>query len=347
MKSRLALLFCVLFALSVFFGCNGSEEETLPENSYTIENNTVTVATEPVFPVQRLNSVEVTREYEGTTTDYVYEYTYSEYNNLNMCDVYMDGVLYKTTSYSGTIEYPYLETFYEDSVQNDYVFEFDEVGNMTSKTLIEDGTETDRTEYLYDNLGNRSEELEYFGDTLVYHCTYAYDIDGNKTGMSVYNGDKVEYEYTYNENGKFKDYKYHRDDGTVYECTYNYVTDDYGNITEMTTVDDSGEVLSQVNITYEYDDNGNITAKTFEDVDYNIIVSFEYTYDEDGYISSFTREYDENGSVEKCTFNFNYDIIEAEQFIVDELDKLVDTITDRKLTVGESNIAGFEVFELD
>lgn len=163
--------------------------------------------------------------------------------------------------------------------------EYDENGNLLiSHTYEYEEGEllVSKSEYFYDENGNRTGRLKTVDGKLHSNVEMEYDKEGNQISHTYYDGDGkliTREEYTYDRNGNELSYLLYGSDGLYSRRESEY--DENGNKTACYKYEESG--LLEYKIENEYNQNGNWISSC--------------TYDGQGILSSRTEwEYDENGN---------------------------------------------------
>ncbi len=180
-----------------------------------------------------------------------------------------------------------------DNYDKEIKYTYDILGNETSKQeQKQDGSQSITTSIEYDNVSNKTKEVDGKGNATIYTydennnlkteknpknqtTTYEYDLNGNQT---------KEIDYLGNE----KKYVYDKLDRVIQKI------DEYNTVVEKLEYDDLGRQTKSIdsnnkNIEFTYDGNGNVIAK--KDQEGNI----EYfEYDE---LKNKTKYIDKNGNV--------------------------------------------------
>lgn len=205
------------------------------------------------------------------------------------------------------------QTNYEDNSEFKTQMAYNEYGQLVEKWRPEaDGSKSSVTTYVYDELGNCTEENTEYGR---YERTY--DEQGRMLSELYYSSDvcKSEYRYTYDEAGfvveEVRISRYSDERNETYQITYNadhteslihYFRNGEANGYTKETYDGNGNVLTTNSydqndawtggITYEYDAQGRIAVEQHSSSretqpDYDVI----YTYDENGLLLSKNVDY--------------------------------------------------------
>ncbi|MCD7760262.1 MAG: zinc-ribbon domain-containing protein [Clostridiales bacterium] len=148
----------------------------------------------------------------------------------------------------------------DPSILDEDIYDYDDSGNLVTKTVYKDGELSSETKYTYDSNGNMlTDTTDLFSSGTSYLTrTYVYEYDsaGNRIKETYYTGDEtIEQwkEYTYDDSGRLQtrtDYENYTG-GYTESHTYQYVyadTSDGYAVTATKTVD--GIFLSEY--TYQY-----------------------------------------------------------------------------------------------
>lgn len=215
-------------------------------------------------------------------------YSWSDYFNTIPISVYhMDGTpIMEVKKYinnnSKLVKYEY-------SYNNDYVhtieFEYDEVGNVISKSNY------GLTNYKYDDNGNIIEVIKDM-ETL-----YKYEYDSMNNLIAYYNGNTLEYSFIYDDKGNLTK-KYDHVTNGGFSTSYEYYDD--GTLKNEYIEYTDGRWQKQC-----YDMHGTLVEESLED--------YVAKYDEHGYVTEIVdgngykttcnNTYDNNGNIVKITQN--------------------------------------------
>ncbi len=194
-------------------------------------------------------------------------YTYTTYQDGEETVYYHDySYTYDANGYE-VEKFDYYESFAIGKWPTTYYYEYDEAGNLISRSDTDGDSYT--YEYEYDEAGNLVKKVVK-GDDIEYETTF--DSDGREsTYVIYYNGSLYSStEYSYNEDGLLTEEDY----GSAGSKEYEY--DENGVCTGTVTYNSSGAVTkSEV---YEYDSEGNRTKVTACDADGEITSIGEYEY---------------------------------------------------------------------
>lgn len=181
--------------------------------------------------------------------------------------------------------------FYSDGGKTDY--EYDEKGNLLTKTFSGRNGRTDISTYTYDARGNILTEI-------IKRDIYSAQVHTHT------------YVYSYDEHDNVVKYTSIDNEGDIASYAYAYVYDGNSNILMKSSKKDTSFVTMAY--AYTYDEHGNLLTEIHErhggDEDPSISYIYTYTYDEydnlltsnmeslyDGSYTATTYTYDEHGNV--------------------------------------------------
>jgi hypothetical protein len=131
-------------------------------------------------------------------------------------------------------------------------FKYDKTDHIT-KMILQNKKGSFKSEYVYDNMGNKTSEINYNADgSVMKKSIFTYDDNGKNTKTTECNakGDTTkEYMYTYNDKGNITESitDFHNP-SFWYDGTWKY--DEYGNVTEMMTYRSNKEPRSKTEYIY-------------------------------------------------------------------------------------------------
>ena len=305
-------------------------------NGVPTTKTSVTVAADYRYGMASTSSEVVVERGSQTSA---YQYTYNE-NNV-VTNVTSEMGMFINRSYEN-VSHPELPTAIESNKTDVSDISYDERGNVTSITIIGDGTLT--TQMTYDEMNNLTSVTDPKGNT----TTYSYDEKGNLTGVSapegvtssitvdgkglpteVLNPMGIKKEYEYNEYGNLTKYTLPAlglSSSAAYDAASRMtsVTDaldrtssyEYNNNDFLKSETDAMDHTTR----YAYDENSNLTSitnakggvttMTYDNAtDWLLSVEFagarkQYDYNKDGTLSSFTKP-------DGTTLSYSYDELAA------------------------------------
>ncbi len=230
--------------------------------------------------------------------------------------------VYKRNEDGKLIEVQHINNGKESSKE---LYTYDEKGNMTSHIA---GLASYKTEYIYDENDNITKKTEYSDDSFLFSTEYIYD-NNNELIREIYSDEKSTITSEYSNGLVIKRiYNSPLTEEVNHESKYFY--DNSGNILTVTDRIEGGTEYVQEKTTYN--ENGKILTYHFYDLYGNDMICDEYKYSDDGKIKekqSTDKEfkaYDEGYDINNRTFYYD-----EKERIIRELDTRSDSLGDFKI----------------
>lgn len=201
-------------------------------------------------------------------------------NILNVRKLDFDGNLSHEEKYEyneNGIKIRYVWNNLEDDYKEEIIYKLNQDDEIFESIFSSDYG-NDKTSYLYDDNGNKIEELKYDSSgKLIYKRLFEYNKSGSLIEEKRFNEENLSGIYKYNDSGKVIEESWIDYAGEITKCIYKY--DKRGNNTKIICSDSDGKIVDKVMNKYNQM-NDKVRSEITDEVSNRYYSSsWEYNYD--------------------------------------------------------------------